>query len=228
MLQLKGFLKFFFVVLQGRGDVPKPLNYKSFVFDGGFMPKKYNTLLAVGISCIILGALMLVMRFASASFSFVSGVNVFAIIAGGVLLYLCATTIHRAWTIFLGSFLILNGFFIFVVKLGVLPVGFRQLWPFIAILSAISLFFSGIYKFKRIVAVYFVPSLVLVFLGVFFLQFSLHIIKVPIRIFAAMWWPLLFIFVGIGLLITFFYIQHTKKAVLESGEDFDDDYEDIS
>ena len=68
----------------------------------------------------------------------------------------------------------------------------------------------------------------LVFLGVFFLQFSLHIIKVPIRYFAAMWWPLLFIFVGIGLLITFFYIQHTKKAVLESGEDFDDDYEDIS
>ena len=132
------FLKFFFVVLQGRGYVPKLLNYKSFVFDGGFMPKKYNTLLAVGISCIILGALMLVMRFASASFSFVSGVNVFAIIAGGVLLYLCATTIHRAWTIFLGSFLILNGFFIFVVKLGVLPVGFRQLWPFIAILSAIN------------------------------------------------------------------------------------------
>lgn len=192
------------------------------------MPKKYNTLLAVGISCIILGALLLVVRFASANFSFISWVNVFAVLAGGVFLYLCATTIHRGWTIFLGCFLILNGFFIFIVKLRVLPVGMGQLWPFFVIFSAISLFFSGIYKFKRIVAVYFVPSLVLVFLGAFFLLFSLRIIKVPIRIFAAMWWPLLFIFVGIGLLITFFYIQHTKKAVLESGEDFDDEYEDIS
>ncbi|MBP5793062.1 MAG: hypothetical protein J6W46_05395, partial [Spirochaetaceae bacterium] len=133
-----------------------------------------------------------------------------------------------AWTIFLGSFLILNGFFIFIVKLRVLPFGMGQLWPLFVIFSSFSLLLSGFYKFKRIVAVYFVPSLVLIFLGVFFLQFSLHIIKVPIRIFAAMWWPLLFIFIGIGLLITFFYIQHTKKAVLESGEDFDDDYEDIS
>ena len=197
-------------------------------FDGGFMPKKYNTLLAVGISCIILGAILLVARFASANFSFISWVTIFAVLTGGLLLYLCATSIHRAWTIFLGCLLILNGFFIFIVKLGVLPVGMGQLWPFFVIFSSFSLFFSGIYKFKRIVAVYFVPSLVLVFLGVFFLQFSLHIIKVPIRYFAAMWWPLLFIFVGIGLLITFFYIQHTKKAVLESGEDFDDDYEDIS
>ena len=197
-------------------------------YDGGFMPKKYNTLLAVGISCIILGALMLVFRFASASLSFVSGLNVFAVIVGGVLLYLCATKIHRAWTIFLGSFLILNGFFIFIIKLRVLPFGMGQLWPLFVIFSSFSLLLSGFYKFKRIVAVYFVPSLVLIFLGVFFLQFSLHIIKVPIRIFAAMWWPLLFIFIGIGLLITFFYIQHTKKAVLESGEDFDDDYEDIS
>jgi len=191
------------------------------------MPKKYNTLLAVGISCIILGALLLIGRFASASFSFISWINVFAIFIGGVFLYLCATKIHRGWTIFFGCFFILNGFFIIIVKLGILSLGIKQLWPFIVIFSAFSLFFSGIYKYKRIVAVYFVPSVVLILLGIFFLQFSMHIIKVPIRIFAATWWPLLFIFIGIGLLITFFGFQYTKKAVIESGEDFDDEYEDI-
>ena len=100
------------------------------------MPKKYNTLLAVGISCIILGAILLVARFASANFSFISWVTVFAVLAGGLLLYLCATSIHRAWTIFLGCLLILNGFFIFIVKLGVLPVGMGQLWPFFVIFSS--------------------------------------------------------------------------------------------
>ncbi|MCQ2580176.1 MAG: hypothetical protein MJ159_05730 [Treponemataceae bacterium] len=190
------------------------------------MPKKYNTLLAVGILCIIFGVFLLVARFMSVGFSFVSWINIFAVIIGGVLLYLCATKIHRGWTIFTGSFFILNGFLLFIAKSGLLSVGMWQLWPLVLVFSGFSLFFSGLYRYKRIVAVYFVPFLVMVVLGFFFLLFSLHIIKGSIRFFAAMWWPLLFVFVGIGLLVTFFYIQKTNKAVLESGEEYDD-YEDI-
>ena len=103
------------------------------------MPKKYNTLLAVGISCIILGAILLVARFASVNFSFIAGVTVFTVLAGGFFLYLCATSIHKAWTVFLGCFLISNGFFIFIVKLGILPIGMGQLWPFFFIFSSFSL-----------------------------------------------------------------------------------------
>ncbi|NLK45493.1 MAG: hypothetical protein GX297_02420 [Treponema sp.] len=191
------------------------------------MPKKYNTLLAVGISCIILGGILLAMRFSVSRFSFDTWLNILAIFLGGILLYFCAIKIRRGWIFFTGSFLVINGFFVFIVKSGIFSATMMQLWPFIVVFSGVSLFITGIYKFRRIVAFYTVPSFVLVLLGVFFLQFSLHIIKMPIRLFAAMWWPLLFVLLGIGLLITFFYIQHTNKAVIESGDDFDDYYEDI-
>ena len=67
----------------------------------------------------------------------------------------------------------------------------------------------------------------LVGMGFVFLLFSLDIVKVSLREAAAAWWPVLFVLFGIGMIVLFFYSQHTNNVPAQQNDDFDE-YEDIS
>lgn len=122
--------------------------------------------------------------------------------------------------IFFGILFVCAGFFLLIIETNLIPLTVSQAWPIIMAMTGASLLAAGFYRYRRLVGVYVVPATLIIVLGLFFMLFSFDIITMPLRTFAAMWWPLLFVLAGIGLLATFFYIQHTKKAVLEDDEDY--------
>lgn len=188
---------------------------------------KYKVLLASGLLSIILGILLLIIMIASRRFSLIYSKAALLLIAGGAILYAGFTKIQKAWAVFLGLFSVSCSLLFLLIDSGILSHKLYQLWPFVVILSGLMLIPAGLYRYKRIVAVFFIPALVLLCMGGFFLLFSLSIIKVPFRVFAATWWPVLFIFVGIALVCLFCYMQRTRCVVLENGEEPDDYDEDI-
>ena len=191
------------------------------------LTKFQKTILAAGFISILAGALKLAVSAADFQFTFHYMRSVFIIIFGALILYFGLIAIQKSWTIFAGILCILFGFLLFLVDSNILSFSLYQIWPFVVILSGLSLIPAGFYRYKRILPVFFVPSIVLVGMGFFFLLFSLDIVKVSLREAAAAWWPALFVLFGIGMIVLFFYSQHTNNVQAQQNDDFDE-YEDIS
>ena len=56
-------------------------------------------------------------------------------------------------------------------------------------------------------AVYLIPALTIIFFGVFFMLFSMKVIKANFVSLASKLWPLLLVLCG-GILITIYFMQH--------------------
>lgn len=99
-----------------------------------------------------------------------------------------------------------------------------ELWPFSVIASGISLFVSGIYKFRKVKSSYLFPSLTLVCIGIVFLLFSMHVVKMSFAEFIARIFPILFIVFG-GSLIGIFIFQKNRPKEFPYMDD-DDSFSD--
>ncbi|MBO7484908.1 MAG: hypothetical protein J6Y75_09840 [Spirochaetaceae bacterium] len=191
------------------------------------LTKFQKTILAAGFISILAGILQIVISFGDFQFTFHYLRSLFIIIFGAIFLYLGLIVIQKSWTIFVGLLCILFGFLLFLIDSNILSFSLYQIWPFVVILSGLCLIPAGFYRYRRITTVFFVPSMVLIGMGFFFLLFSLDIIKISLREAAATWWPILFVLFGIGLIILFFYSQNTNNKTARQSNDFDE-YEDIS
>lgn len=189
---------------------------------------KNNTLLACGLLFVVVGLILLLAKFAGIRYLLFLSRAAILLFSGAVILYFALTIIKKATSVFIGTILSFVGVLFLFVDSEILSLEIKQIWPLIGVLSGISLIISGFYRYKRLLSVFFIPAMSLICMGAFFLLFSLDIISVPFCVFAATWWPLLFIIIGIGLLCIFAYIQCTNKAVLDDGEDLDDEYEESS
>ncbi len=171
-----------------------------------------NMLLAAGLVFIILGLVLLGI--------FVSKMHIrqfilrpiVVLLLGSVVLYWGITRRKKAWTVFAGLSCIMCGALVMLHDSGVLAYSLYELWPSIVIICGVSLFPAGYYHCKRFHPVYAVPAAVLCFMGLFFLLFSLDIINESFSAVVAAWWPLLFVFGGIVLIVKY-YDSRQKKAV---------------
>ena len=156
--------------------------------------------------------------------------NTFSIIAA--VFGLCVSILGICFTkkihqIFMGLELLFWGTGIWLRLCNYIPYAFIEVWPVIGVSAGIFLFVAGIIRYQKILFGYFIPALTLFFLGLWFMLFSLKILKVSFRDVAIIGGPLFFIMSGI-LIIGFFLLQRKySNLVINDGENSDFDTEDI-
>lgn len=132
--------------------------------------------------------------------------------AGGtVLLFLTLVRIQNSICIFLSIWALLSGVLLLCTNTGIMNLTLKELWPLIVVFGGISLVPASFYKYKRVSSVFIIPGVILICLGVFFLMFSLHFIKISLARFICLWWPVLIIALGIFLVVVFFVQQKNSK-----------------
>lgn len=112
----------------------------------------------------------------------------------------------RIHHIFVGFELLFWGVAIFLLIRDYIPYTFPQYWPMIGVVSGIFLFIAGFIKFKKILFGYFIPSILLFLLGLWYMLFSFKIIEIPFYYVAIVGGPLFFIMSAI-FIIGFFLLQ---------------------
>ena len=155
--------------------------------------------------------------------------NTFSILAA--IFGLCVTIIGIGFTkkihqIFMGLELLFWGTGIWLRLCNYIPFAFVEVWPLIGVSAGIFLFIAGIIRYRKLLFRYFIPSITLFLLGVWFMLFSLKIIKISFRDVAIVGGPLFFIMSGI-FIIGFFLLQRKYTNLVVSDENTEIDAEDI-
>lgn len=130
----------------------------------------------------------------------------------------------RAYHLFTGMALFTWGLMFFLIMKGFVRYRFAQLWPVIGITAGLFIFIAGLTKYKKLKFGYFIPALSLFLMGIWFMLFSLNIIKVPFKTVAIIGGPLFMILVCI-FIIGFFMLQQKYSNLILKDDDseFDDD-----
>ncbi|MGL4981249.1 MAG: LiaI-LiaF-like domain-containing protein [Treponemataceae bacterium] len=190
--------------------------------------RSQNMLVAIGLLNVLLGIFLLINSFTPFSIHLYFFRPTVLFILGGFFLYRLLTSNRRPLFVFLSIVFLLAALLFLLADSGLTQFSTNQLWPFFVVFTGLALFPSGYLKYKRLHPVFSVPAIMLFFMGLLFLLFSFDIIEMSLLMFAMKWWPLLFIFVGLGLILLFFYNQNmstvSKKSEtsLETFNDEDD------
>lgn len=184
---------------------------------------KINIVLIIGLFLIFVGILLLTSCFAKNPQSVLLFRGVILFIVGALLLFVELMKSKKSWLMFVSVSLMLISVVIGMIDVGFLPFSVSDLWPTFVIIFGFTLILFSLYKFRQMKAVYFVPALVIIFFGIFFMLFSLGIIKVSFVSVASKLWPLLLVLCG-GVLITIFFCQqhNLTKPITEETSSEDD------
>ena len=163
----------------------------------------YNTLLAVGILSIISGFLLFVSSVETSDNLRSFLVPMLLIVCGAVFLYFTMCFTNSTFHLFLGMELCFAGVFSMLVVQHILPLSLREWWPIFVVFSGFAFFFAGLYRHRRMLAAYTLPSVLLIVLGLLFLLFSFHAVTISFRSFVAIFGPFVLIAGGVTLVILF-------------------------
>lgn len=164
-----------------------------------------NIILAFGLLLMGAGFLFFGLRESINASTLTALRTFFLFIAGGLLFYRAMTGRRISSLFYISVAILCNGFVLITVDIGLLPYSLAQIWPLMVMVSGLVLIPTAIYKYGRINSRFLVPAIMIFSMGVFFLLFSLDIIKAGFVAFAAVWWPLFFILGGLSLVALFFY-----------------------
>ena len=185
---------------------------------------KINIVLIIGLFLIFVGILLLTSYFAKNPQSVLLFRGVILFLVGAILLFLELMKTKKSWLMFISVSFMLIAVVLGMIDVVFLPLGVRNLWPIFVIIFGFTLILFSFYKFKQMKAVYLVPALVIIFFGIFFMLFSMGIIKVSFVSVASKLWPLLLVLCG-GILITIFFCQQYNlvKPINETSSKEDDE-----
>jgi len=188
-----------------------------------------NIILATGLLFLILGIFLLVLFTSDLGLTLHSLRPLLFLIIGGVILYYALIKRREGWIFFPGLFLFLTGILYLLIDLKISQHTIDSLWPVMVINCGIAVLCAGIMHTGRIKLVILIPSTMIILLGVIFLLFSLDIITKSFSSLAAIWWPVILILGGIGLLIVFFMEnKFSKNSSFEKiKETENDDFSDV-
>ena len=130
--------------------------------------------------------------------------------------------------IFIGFELVFWGIVTVLHELQILPYTFIQWWPMIGVTAGIFLYIAGIIKYQRLQAGYFIPSIALFLMGLWFMLFSFGIVKVPFQTVAIVGGPLFLIVSGIFIVAFFLLQRNHSNFVVKDDENIDQDTEEMS
>lgn len=183
-----------------------------------------NLILACGIILLLAGFLTIVAYFNGMNSVTLKFWPLAFLILGFLCLYISFAFVRKPYLIFFGILFSLSACFSTLFVQEVIPFGIRQWWPVYGCLGGISLILSSMVTHRRLKARFLIPSVTLIILGLFFLLFSLDIIKVPLSKFFAVTGPVLMIIAGITIIILFLIQTNHKDLIVrdEENEVFED------
>jgi hypothetical protein len=160
-----------------------------------------------GLSLLFLGIVLLLQTNGILS----TGQMVFpvAMTLGGVyLLYRAFFVGTTESAVFVGTFATLTGVFFVLYKSAFSAVELQRIWPVFMLFGAIALLAYGFMKGQEYRLALGVPAVVIAFLSIVFLLFSLEIVKTSFIQFVISWWPVLLVFVGVAMIWSHFQKKH--------------------
>lgn len=120
-------------------------------------------------------------------------------------------------TVFVGIFLTAGGtFFLLITTLGSV-VDLARIWPVFMTITGISLSVLSIRRNPGNRLFLLVPAIVMVLLSAVFFLFSLELVQRDFITVVTLWWPVLFIVIGIGMIV-FQLIQRKRNGVASESE----------
>ena len=173
--------------------------------------KSLNISLAIGLGMIFIGFILILCFAGTVPHLSVLILPDFLFLAGFANLFYFLAVKKSSFRFFLALSLTLCGVFASLIAYKVVSLSLKQLWPVFIMITGVCLFVSGRCSHKSFSLSYDLSALVLVFIGLLFLLFSLGVITVPFRTIALFSGPLLLILGGIILVILFL----RRKALLE-------------
>ena len=183
---------------------------------------KQNILLALGLIFIIVGIILTACNYSSVESANLKP-SVITILAGAMFLFLGMGIIQSSFVIFCGLMIFLIGIPMLLNALEIVHISVLRMLPYSMICAGTSLFLTGVYKFRKVKASFFFPSVLLIVLGVFLLLFALGILRFSLATFVSRWLPLLILVVGVGL-VAVFYVQRIMKKDFPY---FDEEKDDV-
>lgn len=190
------------------------------------MKKKYNAttmnmVLALGVVCILAGILF----FARIASSFSAKIELWTIImsvSGAFLFYLSLVRLRYVIVFFTGLYSCLTGAVFIVITSGLVESGLERFWPISVIIAGFCVIFTGIAKDRSIKISCIIPSSIIIILGIFFLLFSLDVIKGSFKEWISLFWPVFPFLIGTVLVILFLFQKSPWNNLLKDVE-FDND-----
>lgn len=153
---------------------------------------------------------------------------IIAAASGVPVLVLSIRNTRRLHQIFIGFELCFWGIAVMLRELKILPYTFIQWWPMIGVTAGIFLFIAGMVKYQRLQFGYVIPSISFFLMGIWFMLFSLKIIKVSFRIVALVGGPLFIIMAAIFIIAFFLLQKNNSNLVVKDDENIDQDTEEMN
>ena len=148
--------------------------------------------------------------------------------SGLAVLILSIKFTKRLHQIFIGLELLFWGTAIVLREFKTVPYTFIQWWPMIGVTAGIFLFISGIVKYKKLLVGYFIPSISLFLVGIWFMLFSFKVIKVPFQTVAIVGGPLFLMMWGVFIVALFLLQKNHSNFVIKDDENIDLETEEMS
>jgi hypothetical protein len=153
---------------------------------------------------------------------------IIAALSGIAVLVLSIRNTKRLHQIFIGFELLFWGPVEVINELRILPYTFIQWWPMIGVTAGIFLYIAGMVKYRKLLAGYFIPSITLFLLGIWFMLFSFNIIKVPFQTVAIVGGPLFLMMSGVFIVALFLLQKNHSNLVVKDEENIDQETEEMS
>lgn len=151
-----------------------------------------------------------------------------AALSGLAVLILSIRNTKKLHQIFIGFELFFWGIVTVLNELQILPYTFIQWWPMIGVTAGIFLCIAGFIKYQRLQAGYFLSSLTLFLMGLWFMLFSFGIVKVPFQTVAIVGGPLFLMMAGIFIVALFLLQKNHSNFIVKDDENIDQDTEEMS
>ncbi|HOJ99804.1 MAG TPA: DUF5668 domain-containing protein [Termitinemataceae bacterium] len=157
-------------------------------------------LFTLGVSFTILGSILCL--------SILKGVPklvvlpaAFFLIIGALFAYTAVQVSRKSGYLYFSAFCFQVGIIVLGLALQIIPIPFYRLWPLLSIIAGLS--FIPVIRFnkRKPVAVFLVPAIAFVGIGVVLLIFSFHVVDFSFRRFLITWWPLFLLIGGLMLFL---------------------------
>jgi hypothetical protein len=153
-----------------------------------------------GILLLLLGSAFLLGTMEGASNRSVLIAFLFVIV-GALCAVLAIKLNKRSLYLFFAAFLMLVGFFLFLVALKIIPVSVAECWPLLSVFAGLALLPAGWRRYGRIKPSYVAPALAFIILGCILMIFSFDVVPFSFKHFMLRWWPLLVVLTGLILVL---------------------------
>jgi len=181
-----------------------------------------NLLLTIGVFSVLVGIFFLLLIPAKQFNKFII-VHILILLLGGT--QLCVSLIKQnSLAFFIGFNICVFSLVAVLFSTSFYQFSIWRYWPIIVISCGLSLIPTGYLKFRSFRTVYMFPSVILTSIGIFFLMFSLKIIKTPLRAILAYSWPIVLMILGGILISVYFYRQRSTNYITKFDTDEKGDF----